>query len=92
MKVGDNIRLVKVAERNPGEIPIGYWLEGNLFANIQIGHSIRVARFLRAPREGENGPVSNLGIFTSSPVVSIEPNVRGAILDTNNSTWSLEII
>jgi hypothetical protein len=89
MKAQTKVRLTKLQEHNPGELPVEYWLEGTLHKDIIIGEPIYVNRQRRSAREpGEVGPQNILGYYTSSNVVSFD----GKKAVTQNSVWLIDII
>jgi hypothetical protein len=88
MKAGAKVRLTKMegdvaplsyeARVNPN---IGYAMVGFLITDLAVGQPIEATRIER------NG-IKALGVFSSSPVTSIEgDNIR-----TRNSVWKIEII
>ena len=67
---------------NPGQsLPVEYWIEGTLLANIVVGSCVRVNRDVR------NGVVVS-GLFTTSPVQSISPGE----FCTMNSVYKVELL
>lgn len=72
------IRFVKVSEKQPGSIPIGYYVEGYLAFPIEVGEPVRIERL------NSNG-VDKYGYFRTSLVQSVEGN----LIVTNNSTYSM---
>jgi hypothetical protein len=71
------MRLTKLSGEG---LPTGYWVEGVLINDIEVGKPIDIFRVANSLNEQ-----GKLGLFTSSPVVSID----GPIIKTQNSIWSL---
>jgi hypothetical protein len=87
MKKGTHVKLTKISETNPGELPVAYWARGVLVDDIRIDHPIHLLRYARAAQEiGEPPEVSRIGEYQSSPVLSIEANGR---VRTLNSVWQV---
>lgn len=87
MKKFQHVRLTKLVGDQPGSFPVQYWCAGILIGDITIGAPITLARYARAAQEsGEPSTVSRLGLYRSSPVLSIEENGR---VRTQNSTWQV---
>ena len=64
----------------------GYWLMGQLAAEIKVGKPVLVARHVR------NG-VKIFGIFNTSPIKKIVPEGEGVLhLHTHNSVYKVEFI
>lgn len=72
------IRFVKVSEKQLGNIPIGYFVEGYLLSSVEVGKPVEIERLNR------NG-VDKYGYFRTSLVQSVEGN----LIVTNNSTYSM---
>lgn len=62
-------------------LPLGYWIEGDLVAPIQVGQSVAVRRSVR---NGKHVP----GLFWTSPVVAWD----GQRLETANSLYRVETL
>lgn len=90
IKIGDNIRVEKIEVINQSnDIANNYWIEGILYKNIIVGDNISVLRY-RNFREPDND--LNFGIFTSSPIISIEPQLDSLIIKTQNSIYKITLI
>lgn len=66
-------------------VPIYYWVEGVLEADVEIGQPIRILRHSR------NG-IPILGQLVSSPVIEICPRAKEIRIMTANSIYALEIL
>lgn len=87
----DFVKLTKIAQINPSDIPIGYWSKGWLLFNLAEGESVYTLRFSRSKRyEGESDVVEIGGLFNTSCVHSIRYEADHAILTTSNSEWKIE--
>ena len=86
-------RFTKLAERNPGVVPIDYWTEGILTTDVRLGEAVWMARDKRAPRDGEVGDQERIGLFNTSAVESITEEGPGEWnIITRNSTWRLTML
>ncbi len=81
IKVGDNVKLTKLSGEYNDDIPIGYWIKGQLTTPILLNQSIWVTRW-------ENQYGEKLGRFNTSAIQSVDGNK----LITRNSTWEIEKI
>lgn len=90
---GQFVRLDKLsAQRTPSRmLPTGYWLKGFVLDTPRVGAVLMVSRTERAAQSlGEVEPVRVAGIYTSTPVQSIEEHENGSVtLTTQNSVWKV---
>lgn len=106
MKAGQKIRLEKRAAQpgreEPTEaqkfkygqdvraLPLDYVMEGELFRDIEVGHSLVL---LRHRRSGPDGTLVEVpGVVTTSRVLGIEQGFTGVELYTQNSVYVLNPI
>ncbi len=91
LSVYQPVRLDKLSEHNAGLLPNGYWCIGTLVDLPRVGACINVLRTERAAREpGEVSPVKCMGVYTSSPVVSMTEREDGSVdCVTRNSIWRI---
>lgn len=82
MKIEDYVRVIKInsISKPNEEIPPGYWVEGVLVRDVQVGSNIKLWRVRNV-----NYPHGRPGVFRTSKIKSI----TGNIVETENSTYEV---
>lgn len=81
------VRLIKHSIGNsPTNFQKGYWTEGTLLEDIDIGGHVKLARVRRADFEDYNKEVETPGIFETSVILEI----NGSFITTKNSIWEIK--
>lgn len=65
--------------------PVDYWLLGELLEEIEVGKPLRISRWNR------NG-LEALGMFHSTPVVTLHEHNSDTYITTNNSVYKMELL
>lgn len=84
--LGTRVRVEKSAEKKPGLVEVGYWLEGVIDEVPRVGQLFWVER----TKNCLSAPDVRHGYFNTSEILSInELNENTIELDTRNSTWKV---